>query len=73
MHGNLLDHVPHDYRAEEVPLIACVHFSVYVHNIMHEYVSASGLQVIFLWYSTIHYRTRGLLSNMPVKVVIMTL
>ena len=39
------------------------------------YVYASGLQYTFIivhWYSTIHHRTRGLLSTMPVKVVIIT-
>ena len=45
-------------------------------HIMHGYVYASSLQYMVIdvhWYSTIHHSTRGLLSTMPVEVVIMTL
>ena len=62
-------------KHEIVPLIACV-YTFYDSHKYAWFVYASGLQYMFIdvhWYSTIHHSTRGLLSTMPVKVVIMTL
>ena len=55
--------------------VACVHFTVHihVHVDMHEYVRSTEHGVDVHWYSTIHHRASGLLSTMPVEVVIMIL
>ena len=77
MHGSLLDPVPHDYYTLETRESTSHYMSTFYDT--HTYawfVYASGLQYMFIdvhWHSTIHHRTRRLLSTMPVKVVMMTL
>ena len=64
---------------EILDMVAYVHMYAW-YTLWYTYICmlvyASGLQYMFIdvhWYSTIHHRDRGLLSTMPVKVVIMTL